>query len=164
MGLEQALITWVHLIAAAIWVGGSIFLGVVLAPILKAMYTSHEERIQVMIRIGRRFNKIAVPALITLIVTGVYSSRNIMSDPDLLLSSDYGMYLTVKIVLVVLLAMVFLIHVRIIRRDVEDKIMAGEISQTRLQTLRRRIIVLGEVTVVISVAILFFAAALDSGL
>ncbi len=164
MGLEQTLITWIHLVSAAIWVGGSIFLGIVLAPLLKTMYASHEERIQLMIRVGRRFNKIAVPSLLVLIATGVYNSRNILGDLELLLSSSYGMYVMIKIILVILLIAVFLVHVRMIRRDVEDRIMAGEMPPAQLQGLRRKIIVLGEATVVISVAILFFAAALDSGL
>lgn len=164
MGAEQTVITWIHLVSAAIWVGGSIFLGVVLAPILKTMYTSHEERIQLMTRVGRRFNKIAVPSLLVLIATGIYNSRNILNNPEFLLSTDYGLYLIVKILLVILLVIVFLVHVRIIRKDVEDKIMAGEMSQAQLQRLRKKIIILGEVTVIISVAILFFAAALDSGL
>ena len=164
MGLEQTLITWIHLVSASVWVGGSIFLGVVLAPVLKSMYASHEERIRVMIRIGRRFNKVAVPSLLVLIATGIYNSRHVLADADLLLSSSYGAYLLAKIVLVSLLIAVFLVHVRMIRGDVEDRIMAGEVPQAQLQKLRRKIIVLGEVTVVISVAILFLAAALDSGL
>lgn len=164
MGLEQTLITWIHLISASIWVGGSIFLGVVLAPILKTMYPSHEERIRIMIRVGRRFNKIAVPSLLVLIATGVYSSRGLLDDPGFLFSSVYGAYLLAKIVLVAVLIAVFLVHVRIIRGDVEARIAAGRMSPERLQGLRKRIIILGEATVVISVAILFFAAVLDSGL
>lgn len=164
MGLEQTLITWTHLVAASIWVGGSIFLGVVLAPILKTLYTSHEERIRIMITVGRRFNKIAVPSLIILIGTGIYNSRHLLTRSDLLLDSDYGVYLVIKILLVILLVVIFLIHVHVIRKDVEDKIMSKQMSLPQLQKLRRKIIILGEATVVISVAILFFAAVLDSGL
>ncbi len=164
MALDQTLITWIHLISASIWVGGSIFLGVVLAPILKTMYSSHEQRIQIMIKVGRRFNKIAVPSLLILIATGIYNSRFVFSDSEFLLSTDYGLYLIVKTLLVISLIIVFLVHVRIIRKDVEDRIMSKQMSQQQLQVLRKKIIILGEVTVVISVAILFFAAALDSGL
>ena len=32
MALEQALLTWIHITSAAIWVGGSLFIGVVFAP------------------------------------------------------------------------------------------------------------------------------------
>jgi uncharacterized membrane protein len=49
--LEQAIITWIHLIAASIWVGGSLFIGIVFSPLLKTMTSSIEERMQIMIRV-----------------------------------------------------------------------------------------------------------------
>jgi len=73
--LEQAILTWIHLMAAAIWIGGSLFIGIVFSPLLKTMTDSLEERMKIMIRVGKRFNKIAVPALIILMVTGLYSSH-----------------------------------------------------------------------------------------
>ena len=52
---------------------------------------------------------------------------------------------------------------RIIRKDVEEKIIAKEMPQEQLQKLRKKIIILGEVTVVLSVIILFLAAVLNAG-
>ncbi len=163
MTLEQAIITWIHLVSAAVWVGGSLFLGVVLAPILKKMSMPLEERLQIMIKVGRRFNRIAVPSLIILVVTGLYSSQQLLSNPGILLSTSYGSYLVIKILLVIALIIAFAVHVRIIRKDVEEKIMSKQMSEEQIQKLRKKIIILGEVTVVISVAILFFAAVLDAG-
>ena len=51
--IEQAIITWIHLIAASIWVGGSLFIGIVFSPLLKTMTSSVEERMQIMIRVGK---------------------------------------------------------------------------------------------------------------
>lgn len=161
--IEQAIITWIHLIAAAIWVGGSLFIGLVLSPFLKTMTDSVPERIQIMIRVGRRFNKIAVPSLIILMITGVYSSHVFLSRPDLLVASSYGTFLIIKIILVIILVIIYAIHVRIIRKDVEEKIMSNQMSDTELQKLRKKIIILGEVTVVLSIAILFLASLLDAG-
>lgn len=161
--LEQAIITWVHLVAAAIWVGGSLFIGVVFSPLLKTMSDSLEERMQIMIRVGRRFNKIAVPSLVVLMATGLYSSHALLSKPDLLAATSYGSFLTVKIILVVALVVTYVVHVRIIRRDIEEKIMSGQMPEDQIRRLRKKIIVLGEITVVISVAILFFASLLDAG-
>lgn len=42
MTVEDSLIMWVHLIGASIWVGGSIFLGIVLVPVLKSYTKSLE--------------------------------------------------------------------------------------------------------------------------
>lgn len=161
--LEQAILTWIHLVAAAIWVGGSLFIGIVFSPLLKTMTNSVEERMQIMIRVGRRFNKVAVPSLIILMATGLYSSHVLLSKPDLLVATSYGTFLIIKIVLVIALIITYLVHVRVIRKDVEDKIMSNQMPEDQIQKLRKKIIILGEITVVISIAILFFAALLDAG-
>ena len=163
MPIEQAILTWIHLIAAAIWVGGSIFIGIVFSPILKTITTTVEERIQIMIKVGKRFNKVAVPALIILMITGLYNSHLLLSKPDLLMATSYGMFLTIKIVLVIALIITYAVHVRVIRKDVEDQIMSNQMPIQQIQKLRKKIIILGEIKVVLSVAILFFAALLDAG-
>lgn len=164
MALEQAIITWIHLICSAIWVGGSLFIAIVFAPVLKTLSPSMEERLQIMIRVGRRFNKIAIPALLILIATGIWNSHQLLSRPDFLLSSSYGVMLVVKMFLVAALLASFAIHVRIIRKDVEEKILQKQLSETQIVKLRKKIIIVGEITVVLSVLVLLFAAILDAGL
>ncbi|HJM25784.1 MAG TPA: CopD family protein [Nitrosopumilus sp.] len=161
--IEQALLTWVHLISAAIWVGGSLFIGIVFSPLLKTMTNSLEERMQIMIRVGRRFNKIAVPSLIILMATGLYSSHVLLGKPELLVATSYGVFLIIKIILVIALIITYIVHVRVIRKDVEEKIMSNQMSENQIQKLRKKIIILGEITVVLSLAILFFASLLDAG-
>ena len=163
MVIEQAILTWIHLVAAAIWVGGSLFIGIVFSPILKTMAASVEERIQIMIRVGKRFNKIAVPSLIILMGTGLYNSHLLLSKPDLLLATSYGTFLTIKVILVISLIITYAVHVRVIRKDVEEQVMSKQMPIQQIQKLRKKIIILGEITVVLSVAILFFAALLDAG-
>ncbi len=161
--LEQAILTWIHLISAAIWVGGSLFIGIVFSPLLKTMSNSIEDRLQIMIRVGKRFNKIAVPSLIILMGTGLYNSHMLLSKPELLIATSYGTYLIIKIILVIALIITYTVHVRIIRKDVEEKIMSKQMPKEQIQKLRKKIIILGEITVVISIAILFFASLLDAG-
>ena len=162
--MEQAIITWIHLISASIWVGGSIFLGVVLAPLLKKMSLSIEERLELMIKVGRRFNKIALPSLIILIGTGIYNSHLVLQSPEILFSSSYGAFLITKIVLVIALIVTFAVHIRLFSKDIEQKISARQIADTELKKLNKKGMILGETTVVISVAILFFAALMDAGI
>ena len=161
--LEQAILTWIHLVSAAIWVGGSLFIGIVFSPLLKTMTNSVQERMQIMIRVGRRFNKIAVPSLIILMATGLYSSHALLTKPDLLVATSYGTFLIIKIILVIALIVTYAIHVRVIRKDVEDEIMSKQMTEAAIQKLRKKIIILGEVTVVLSITILFFASLLDAG-
>ena len=164
MVLEQAILTWIHLIAASIWVGGSIFIGVVFSPILKSITTSIEERIQIMIKVGKRFNKVAIPSLIILMATGLYNSYALLSNPNLLMGTSYGTFLTIKVVLVIALIITYVVHVRVIRKEVEEQIMTKQMSIQEIQKLRKKIIILGEITVVLSIVILFFAALLDTGI
>ena len=161
--IEQALLTWIHLISAAIWVGGSLFIGIVFSPLLKTMANSLEERMQIMIRVGRRFNKIAVPSLIILMATGLYSSHVLLGKPELLIATSYGTFLIIKIILVIALIITYIVHVRVIRKDVEEKIMSNQMSDNQIQKLRKKIIILGEITVVLSLVILFLASLLDAG-
>ena len=163
MALEQALLTWIHITSAAIWVGGSLFIGAVFAPILKKMSLSTQERLQLMIKVGRRFNKVAIPSLIILIATGMYQAHLVLQKTDILYETSYGHVLIIKMVLVAALLITYAVHVRIIRKDVEDKIIAKQMPQEQLQKLRKKIIILGEVSVVLSVIILFLASILDSG-
>ena len=163
MALEQALLTWIHITSAAIWVGGSLFIGVVFAPILKKMSMPVQERIQLMVQVGRRFNKLAMPALFILIATGMYQAHLVLQKTDILYETSYGHVLIIKMVLVAALLITYAVHVRIIRKDVEDKIIAKQMPQEQLQKLRKKIIILGEVSVVLSVIILFLASILDSG-
>jgi copper resistance protein D len=164
MAIEHALLTWIHLTSAAIWVGGSLFIGAVLAPILKTMSYSLEERLQIMIKVGRKFNKIAIPSLIILISTGIYNSTSYFSNHELLLSTSYGNWLTIKIILVIAIIITYVVHVRIIRKEVEEKIMSKQMTEKQIQRLRLKIIILGEVIVVLSIAVLFMAAVLNEGL
>ena len=163
MTIEQAVITWIHFLCASIWVGGSIFLGLVLAPLLKRMSFSTEERLNLMIKTGRRFNKIALPALIILIVTGIYNSHLVLQNQEILFSTSYGAFLIIKIILVIALIVTFAVHIRIFNKNVEERIAAKQIMDSELQKLTKNGMILGETTVVISVAILFFAALLDVG-
>ena len=164
MPILDALLMWAHLVSASIWVGGSIFIGIVLAPLLKTISESVEERVAIMIRVGRKFNKIAIPSLVILIVTGLYNSSNILSKPEFLLSTNYGIILVIKIILVISLLVMFAIHVRIIRTEIEKKIESKEMLPEIVQKLRSKIISLGRIMVIVSVAILLMAALLHSGI
>jgi uncharacterized membrane protein len=164
MAIEQAIITWIHLISSAIWVGGSLFIAVVFAPVLKTMSSSVEERLQIMVKVGRKFNKIAMPSLLILIGTGIFNSHQILSRPDFLFSTTYGILLVIKIILVTALLASFAVHIRIIRKDVEQKIMEKQFSEAQIVKLRKKIIVVGQLTVGLSLAILLVAALLDAGI
>jgi putative copper export protein len=128
------------------------------------MSLSIEERLELMIKVGRRFNKIALPSLVILIGTGIYNSHLVLQSPEILFSSSYGAFLITKIVLVIALIVTFAVHIRLFSKDIEQKISARQIADMELKKLNKKGMILGETTVVISVAILFFAALMDAGI
>ena len=123
MAIEQAVLTLIHITCAAIWVGGSLFIGAVFAPILKKMSMPVEERLQLMIKVGRRFNKIAVPALIILMATGIYQAHLILQKSELLVESSYGNILIIKVILVAALIGTCLLYTSPSPRDISGSRM-----------------------------------------
>ena len=162
MAVADGLVTWVHLLAASIWVGGSIFLGIVLVPVLKSHTKTLEEMVALMVKIGRRFNKITIPAFAALIASGIYNSRAFFGEPGAVLDTTYGVILLIKVILVIGTVVAYIVHIRLLDADMERKILSGQGGNIYVQSVRIKIIILGEVIVVLSVAILLLAALLDS--
>jgi copper resistance protein D len=163
MTLADSLIMWLHLICASVWVGGSVFLGMVLAPVLGTMTETVEERVALMIRIGRRFNNIALPSFAILIITGLYNSRAFFAEPALFFGTSYGIILLIKIILVIMTLITYIVHVKLLNEKIEKKIMGSDTGNVYVQSIRCRIIYLGRITVIMSLVILLLASLLQTG-
>ena len=163
MAVADGLVTWVHLICSSIWVGGSIFIAAVAVPVLRAHIQSLDERVGMMVRIGRQFNKVAVPAFGILMATGIYNARAFAADPGALTESTYGVILLIKIILVLATVGAYAVHVKILNSEMERRILSGNAGSAYVQSVRSKIIHLGRVMVGLAIAILLLAALLDSG-
>ncbi|MGC2598234.1 MAG: CopD family protein [Nitrososphaeraceae archaeon] len=116
-----------------------------------------------MIRVGRRFNMVALPSFLVLILTGLYNSRAYLIDPSTLIRTDYGIILLIKIVVVIAVLITYFIHIRLLSDEVEKRIKTENVYGLYVQSIRSRIIVLGRITVIMSVVVLLLAALLQSG-
>lgn len=163
MNIFDPLIVWIHLVFSSIWVGGAIFLGIVLAPFLKNIIPDANKRVSFMVAVGRRFNYLGGSSLIVLVITGIYNARGFFNQPHLFLESNYGYILLAKIILVCVMFAIYIIHIKILNKNIEKKILEKNVPDEYFATLRNRIIVLGRITVVLSISILFLAALLDGG-
>ncbi len=161
--LTEGLIVWLHLVAASIWVGGSIFIGVILSPMLKMIARTAEERLVILMKIGRRFNCIAIPSFGVLVLTGIYNSKAFLFEPTTLYQTNYGVILLIKIVLVIATLIAYILHIRITNSETETRIVTGHASATYTQSIRSKVIILGRAIVILSVLILLLAAFLDVG-
>lgn len=163
MAVADGLVTWVHLICASIWVGGSIFIAAVAVPVLRSHAKSTEELVGLMVKIGRQFNKVTVPAFAILIATGVYNARGYIAEPGAALDSSYGILLLIKIILVLATVGTYVVHVRTLNAEMERKILSGNAGEVYVQSVRSKVIHLGRIIVILSILILLLAALMDSG-
>jgi len=104
MGAVDALVLWLHIVGAAIWVGGIIFLGAVLQPLSRTLILDPIERSKFMGRVGSQFIRLGWAGLTLLVLTGLYNIQRVSGRFDnvghLLLTTKYGLILDTKLVFV----------------------------------------------------------------
>ncbi len=97
-----ALVTdWLHLIAAAFWVGGLFHLALITRPILRGL--DRTKRAGVLHQIVRLFTRVAIPTVVVLVLAGLYNTWVHVDSIGALWSSAYGRTLLLKLLLVVLM-------------------------------------------------------------
>lgn len=88
---------WIHLIAAITWIGGTLFLYLVLRPALKRLL-SPSQGFDILNDVSGRFRTIRWVSLVTLLVTGL--ANLLYEGGSARLESDWGMVLMVKLLFV----------------------------------------------------------------
>jgi copper transport protein len=104
---------WVHVVAAAIWVGGIAQLAAAWLPGIRRAAT--ELRQAVIRSVLPRFGRVALPAFVVVLVTGSTNALIQLGRPQELWQSAYGRVLAVKILLVGLIAVASYMHALRIR-------------------------------------------------
>ncbi len=88
---------WLHIMAVALWLGGQLFLVLVLLPAIRGAMKP-EDMAGVVSRVGKRFSRITWLALFPIIlITGVINALHRMPSLELLLSTPYGKTLLLKL-------------------------------------------------------------------
>ena len=90
-------IMWVHLIAAITWIGGMLFLWLVLRPAIR-QWSPQSQGLDILRRIEDRFRTIRWVSLLTLLATGIFNL--IHEGGSARLESSWGGVLMVKLLLV----------------------------------------------------------------
>ncbi len=97
-----------HLIAAAVWAGGLVFLGV--AAVVARRTIPEPERIEFFRMIGRRFLVVAAVAAALLAVTGVDMASDRLPSWSALTDTEWGDLIVAKTVLFALVLALALVH------------------------------------------------------
>lgn len=102
-------IRWVHLISAISWIGGQIFILIVLLPVMRTSLPRNE-RTLLFAQVGRRYAVLSWVALALLVVTGVLNGERRGIDWTRLPDSSYGRILLVKLIFVTVVILMTLVH------------------------------------------------------
>ena len=124
----MVLLVWLHVLAAVSWIGGTIFLSVVLVPVLKREPFA-SQRALLFRTIAHRFRAVVWGAIAVLLFTGplLLHQRGIpIADP-----SGWPMVLVVKLGLVAVLLLLTLTHDLIIGPRVGRIVQLPTKSRTR---------------------------------
>ena len=110
-----ALVRWVHLVAMAIWLGGQLFLFLVVRPVLRSQL-DRPTQTQFTAAFGRRYSPLAWISLIVAILNGfaIGEHRGVAWSALVSFPSAYGTLLIMKMMLVALILVLTLLHGRFI--------------------------------------------------
>ncbi len=174
MGALDLIALWLHLVSAAVWVGGIIFLGAVLQPVSKKLIQDPIERSRFVGNIGAQFNVVGWGSLIILSLTGFYNLVRVAGGFNeiarLLLKTNYGMILDTKLTFVLAMILITAHHTFIAGPKVRKLILQLENAekesadakklQTRINKVQKENGFLMGLLTLCALATLFFATLL----
>lgn len=156
---------WVHILAATIWIGGMLFLVLVVVPWLRA---GNREQAGAFLRdTGRRFRTVGWACFAILLVTGTYNLwvRGVrwgdLVDP-VWLGSPFGRAVAVKLVVFTLVLIVSAVHDWSIGPRATRAMEADPRSELTAK-LRRRASWLGRLNVILALVLVAAAVAIVRG-
>src|SRR5713226_4906048 len=106
-------VDWLHLVAAALWVGGMLYIATSYLPVLRQV--SIAERARSLVTVLPYYTPWAIAGVVIMAVTGPFSATVHLTSWEQLLSTAYGRALVVKILLVGALLLTSAIHVLLLR-------------------------------------------------
>jgi copper resistance protein D len=153
--IVDIIIAWLHLIAAFTWVGGLIFVNVVLTPVVgRSGIPPHLIRIMGM----ERFRWFAWGSIAVLILTGVYAILQSIPAASVFVTTPYGLTLLIKLVVVGLMIGITATNTLVLRKKVVGA-TAGTPGPA-MQTISRRLVVLSRVNLALGLVVLLLVAVL----
>jgi len=159
--MGESIVFWIHLLAAAVWVGSQVFMFAAVVPALRALGDEAARRRAVLV-LNRRFAWLGWGALAILVLTGIENVMRRQDDYDIVFDYDfrYAWIFLVKLALVAAVIALTAIHTYV----VGPRLLAlQEQASADLGRMRRLSIQLSVVNLLAGVAILFLVALLQNG-
>jgi len=154
MEWSDAAVHWLHLMAAILWIGGTLAVSLVVHPVLRAELPDDARR-GVYRELGRRFTKLQWWTWTVLAATGGLKLWSIRRAPEVFLG-PFGKVLAVKLTLVAGMAALSLIHALVWGPALVSRASAS----AERAALARRAAFWGKVNGLLMIGIVFCAALL----
>jgi copper resistance protein D len=156
MSQEYIVSVFLHIVLASFWIGGMLFLPLVLLPNIK----NHPDRVKLLYATGVRFRYVGWISLILLLVTGTsnYLTRGLPIEIEFLIQSDYGKLLLVKLILFIAMLISGAIHDWYIGKKALD--YQNGLSDPKMRKLAQWS---GRINLILALAIAYIGVALSRG-
>ena len=158
----NAIVLWVHILAAVAFVGPQIFLVLAGVPALRTIEDVRQRQAASRV-MTRRFGVLGGIALVVLVVTGLINYAHV-DDLGYINHDEFPRYffaLQIKLTLVALVVVLTVLHGAVFGRRLQ-RLQEEGASNEELAATRRWSMTLSMATLVASIAILFCAALLGS--
>lgn len=160
-----AVIRWLHILAAITWIGGMIFIVLILLPVLRPSLPP-VQRTLLFAKVGQRYSMISWIALAVLVVTGYFNGERRQVPWMHMTEYPYGETLHMKLTLVGFVIPITLVHAfyfgRRMERVAERMVEIGETPELAAERRRLQIGsgILSAVNLLLNIAIVLLAASL----
>lgn len=157
--LIAAVVQWLHVMSAIVWIGGTIFASLVLQPIL-AKNLPPQQRMPLYHLMGNRFKMIQMGCLLTLIATGSFKLWPFRHQPEAF-TTFYGHVLELKLTLVALVTLLTYLHSYVWGPRLTA--LAQSPGSPEFKAVLRKLYLWGRINLVLIMTIVFCAALLRFG-
>tara|TARA_Y100000589_G_scaffold331027_1_gene382760 strand:+ start:83806 stop:84267 length:462 start_codon:yes stop_codon:yes gene_type:complete len=148
-----ALFKYLHLLLISLWVGGQLFLPLVILPVLK----NSSDRENIIIKAGIRFRKVGHVVLAMIIITGLAMYYVKMGSFSTLFQTAYGKTVLTKLILFVLMWLANNYHEKYMLNAIEK-------DDFSYKNIKLRAKISGYVTFLLSLILVWFGVMLSTGM
>src|SRR5216684_6200561 len=145
-GVIALVVDWLHLVAAALWVGGMLYIATSYLPVLRRSPVA--ERAHSLVSVLPYYSPWALAGVVIMAVTGPFNATFQLTSWAQLLSTAYGRVLVVKVFLVGALLLTSAVHVLLLRPRLKKEARKHVYATRRLQatsTLSPAALLVGQV-------------------
>ena len=133
-GVLALVVDWLHLVSAALWVGGMLYIVTSYLPVLRRSPVA--ERAHSLVTVLPYYSPWALVGVGILAVTGPLSATIELNSWQQLFATAYGRTLVVKVLLVVALLLTSAVHVFLLRPRLRKEVKKYAYATSRLQVHR----------------------------